>query len=65
MNWKDKTHMLLKERPAWMSYARIAKDTELSKSWIEKFAQNWYLDPRISKVNILHDYLKRNRRSFE
>ncbi len=66
MDWQKETRDLLHNRPQWMSYSKIAFDVpELSRGWVEKFAQGWYASPRIDKVNALYNYLKRNQRKFE
>jgi len=50
------TRNLLKNRPAWMTYPRIEKDTGLPVGWLLDFA-NSERDPASSRVVKLLEYL--------
>jgi predicted transcriptional regulator len=52
------TKELFGKRPAYLSYKNIAESTGLSEAWIKKFATLVDLDPRVSHVQKLYNYLK-------
>ncbi len=62
---RDEVREMLRNRPQWMSYSKIGFESEVSRGWVEKFAQHYYARPHMDKVNALYRYLKRNQRKFE
>lgn len=54
------TRNLLKNRPRWMSYTRIEKDTGLKAAWLNSFA-NYPHEPSATKLIKLYEYLSGNK----
>lgn len=53
------TEILLKNRPTWMSYNRIEKDTGIKQSWLNAFSRSVPPSrPGIKKLVLLYNYLK-------
>lgn len=53
------TLALLRNRPATLSLAQIARDTELNYEWLKKLSYGHIPDPGVTKVERLHGYLAR------
>jgi hypothetical protein len=56
-NFLEITRDLLKNRPKWMSHAKIYEETGLTEAWLTSFASKRVNDPGASKVQKLYDYL--------
>jgi hypothetical protein len=53
----EDTHKLIKYRPAFISLKLIARDTKISYNWISSFHQGKINNPKIQRLQLLHDYL--------
>ncbi len=53
----NKTLNLLRNRPKWMSFTTIEKETGISKDWLKKFSQGKISNPGVNTIQELYEYL--------
>lgn len=55
--WKDEALKLLDNRPRHITLAKIAKETGVSKRWLEQFTERKVPNPGILYVQAVRNYL--------
>ncbi len=54
---KEKTQILLNDRPRKLTLKDISADTGLSKHWLQKFSGKCIPHPSVDRVEKLYNYL--------
>lgn len=57
-NFVEETRDLLLNRPVHLTLVRIAEDTGLSHSWLQKFGGGKIENPGVNTLFTLNEYLK-------
>lgn len=54
---RDKTLVLLRNRPEWMTFSKIAGETGLAVSWLSAFRNGKIENPGVNFIETLYNYL--------
>lgn len=55
---RDETRNLLLNRPSTLDFESIARQLGVSKSWLQKFANNEIKNPGVVTIQTLNQFLK-------
>ena len=63
-SFHEHTRALFTNRPITETLDRISEETGLSKRWLSEFGTKDDLDPGVSRVQTLYEYLSKNKLQF-
>ena len=59
--WRDNVLKLLRNRPRYLTWHKIASDTGLGEAWLSLLNRDKITNPNINMMNCLYEYLIKNK----